>query len=194
MRRACARVVALSKLAERKQETRELRRRQLRQRVRLILCMLVAKEMRAVVAAFDARVVARCDVARAEPIGVLRERPELHEVVASNARIRRSAGGVLIDEPLDDVAPKDFFEVEDVVRDAQRRGARASIVEVVDAATALGVRGSRRRIHFHRDTDDVVTVFDQETGSNRGVDAAAHRRNDAFFSHVTWNRITLGRG
>ncbi len=108
----------LVEIAERKQEPRELRRRQLRERVRLILCMLVAEEMRAVVAAFEPRVVAGRDVTRAEAIGVLRERSKLHEVVARNARIRRAARGVVIDEPLDHVAPKDFFEVEHVMRDA----------------------------------------------------------------------------
>ena len=74
------------------------------------------------------------------------------------------------------------------------RGAAARVVEIVDAAAALGVRRFRRRVHLHRDADDVVAGFEQQAGGDRGVDAAAHGCNNAFFHRSDVDRITLGRG
>src|SRR5665213_4590191 len=98
---------------------------------------------------FDAGVVPGRDEARVEPVGVVCQRPEFYEVVARNAWVRRSSGGVVVDEALDDRAAERFFEIEHVVWDSQRRGAAARVVEIVDAATTLGLGRFRRLVHLH---------------------------------------------
>ncbi len=124
----------LIEVAERKQQRRQLRRRELRERVGLIFVGRPAIEVRSVGAMFDARVMPGRDEARAEPVGIRLQRPELHEIVAGHARIRRAPGGVVAREALDDVDPERLLEIQDVVRDAQHRGGLARIVEIVGTA------------------------------------------------------------
>src|SRR5438876_7014078 len=100
-----------------------------------------------VVAPFDARIVTGRDILRAERIGILAQRAELDEVVARDAWIGRAARGVLVDEAFDHAAAERLLEIQHVMRDSEHRGAAASVVEIVDSATAAGVRRARLRIH-----------------------------------------------
>ncbi len=125
--------------AERQQQTFELRGLELRERVGLIFAVRAAEEVRTVAARLDARVVPGSDVARSEAIRVLRERAELHEVVARDARIGRTSGGVVADKAVDHVAAKRLLKIEHVMRKAEDGRAAGSVVEIVAAATALGV-------------------------------------------------------
>ena len=56
----------------------------------------------------DARVVAGRDVLGAQLARLDQQRIELDELVAANARIRRAAAGVRLDEVLDDLVFEDL--------------------------------------------------------------------------------------
>jgi len=129
-----------------------------------------------------------------EATGVLAQRTEFDEVVARHARVGRAAERVVVGEALHDVAPERLFEVQDVMRDSERRRAPARVVEVVDSATALRVRRPRRCVHLHRDAHDVVARLHKEAGGDGRVNSAAHRGNYARFLHRSPDRITVGRG
>ena len=89
--------------AQRQKQPLELSGGQLGQRVGLIFGVSTAKKVRAIGPPLDACVVSGRHEPGAEPVGVLRERSELDEVVARNARVRRSAGSVVFDKTVDDV-------------------------------------------------------------------------------------------
>ena len=97
---------------------------------------------------------------------------------------------VVVDETIDHVAAERLFEIQHVVRDPEHRRAASGVVEVVDTATALGVRRARRCIHLHRHADDVVTCLHQEAGGDRRIDAAAHCGDNPRFAHIPLHRIT----
>ena len=83
---------------------------------------------------FDARVVTRRNELRAEPLRIAVQRPELHEIIACDAWVRRAARDVVARKAFDDVRPKRLLEIQHIVRDAQRRGTAPRIVKVVGAA------------------------------------------------------------
>ena len=184
-RAACARVCAFAHPADRQQQPVELLRRQLGERVGLVLGRARAVEMRAVVRVLEARVVAGRDPARAEPVGVRPQRAELDVVVARDARVGRAALRVVACEALDHAAAERLLEVEHVVRNAQHGRTAASVVEIVGAAARLRVRRFRRRVHLHRHADHVVARFLEQARCDRRIDSAAHRGDDACpFAHL----------
>ena len=49
------------------------------------------------------------------------------------------------------------------------------------AAFIFGARDTILRPDFHRDADDVVSLFAQKVPRHAGIDPAAHPEEDAFF-------------
>src|ERR1700722_17658236 len=146
--------------------------------------MTASEKVGPVVAPLDARVMTGCDETSAQPIGVLRERSEFDEVIARDARVGRSSRYVVAHETVDDRSTKSFLEIQHIMWNSQRRRAAAGVVKVTAAATALGGGRTRGRLHFHRDTDDVVAAFDQQACGNGGIHSPAHRCNYAFPCHL----------
>ena len=118
-------------LAERQQQALELRGRELRERVGLILRAGTAEEVRAVGSPFEPRVVPGRDVARAERSAYVRSVPSLTKLLHATHGLGVRPRGVVADEALDDVAPERFFEIEHVVRNAEHRRAATRVVEIV---------------------------------------------------------------
>ena len=133
--------------------------------------------------AFDAGVVARGDVVGVHHRGALHEEVELDAVVAGDTRVGRAPALVLAHEVGDDVLAELAPGVDDVVRHAQRLADAAGVLDVLNRAAALVVRRYAvliRRPEPHRDADDVVALPVQQVRSDRRVDAARHRGDDAF--------------
>ena len=123
--------------------------------------------------AIDARVVPGGDRLRAEALRAGRERRELQVAVAVDARNRRPARGVLLDEVRHDVLAELALEVDDVVGDAEARGDAACVVEVVDGAAAAETRLTAALIvQLHRQADDLVACLRHQRGGHRRVDSA----------------------
>src|SRR5262245_16813612 len=83
----------------------------------------------------------------AEPAGAVEERGELHVAVAVRTRQRRPSCGVLAHEVRDDGLLKLLFEVDDVVREADRAGYTSRVAQIVERAApaeGLAVLSARR--------------------------------------------------
>ena len=172
----------LRTIADREPRARQLFLREREEKVRLVLrCIHGALEEIAAARriAFHAGVVARGHGLGAEPARPLRERGEFEIAVAVRAGQRRAAGCVLVHEIRDHVLFELLFEVEDVVRNPDRRGHAPRIVQIVNRAAAAerapaGLRRSRRVIELHRQTDDVVALVGDKCRGHRRIDAARH--------------------
>ena len=100
---------------------------------------------------------------------------ELDHLVAGDAGHRRLAGDVARGEAVDDGLLEALLVVENVVRDAQRLGHPAGVVDILaGAAGPLAVGGFAMVVELQRDADDVVAGMLEQAGDDRGVDAARH--------------------
>src|SRR5690606_36753062 len=147
-------------------------------------------------AVLDAGVMTRGDEISADLAGVLVELAELQLIVAAHAGIGGAAGGVLIDEVVDDAA-KVFLEVADEERDAQFRRDGPGIGRVRDRAAPLVtdtervllgrliIRGRAGRGQLierlawrsqaHEAADHVIPCAQEERRGDGRVNAAGHR-------------------
>ena len=74
------------------------------------------------------------------------------------------------------------FVVEHVMRNAERVGDAARVVDVLaGAAGALAMRRRAVIVELQRDADDVVALALQQRGHDGGIDAARHGDDDARF-------------
>ena len=143
-------------------------------------------QLESVGAVDERRVVAGADRVEAELDRALEQGRELDLLVAAHARVGGAAGAVLGDEVLDDVVAEALREVPHVERDAEAIGRAPGIHRVLDraASAAAGAQGApgagEREVH----PDDVVPGVDGARGGDRGVDSAAHGRQDAHRSSV----------
>ena len=93
----------------------------------------------------------------AELLGGVEQVVELDLLVAGDARDRRLAGGVAVGEAVDDGRGKAALVVEHVVRNAERVGNPAGVVDVLaGAAAALAAGGVAVIVELQGDADDVV--------------------------------------
>ncbi len=118
----------------------------------------------------------------AKPAGGGEQVDELDRLVAGNARHRRLACDIAVGEAVDHRLAEARFVIEHVMRDAERLGDTARVVNVL--AGAAGAAPMRRRamvVELQRDADDVVALARQEAGDDRGIDAARHGDNDALI-------------
>jgi hypothetical protein len=134
----------------------------------------------------DARVVARRDRARPEPVGELEEDRELDVAVARRARARGLARQVGIDEGVDDRLPEELSPVERVVSEAQHVG-RASRVVLILGRAASTVAGRRAVVavvpEVQGDADHLVSRVDEARGGDGGVDSPTHGHDHAGGFH-----------
>ena len=66
------------------------------------------------------------------------------------------------------------------MRDAERLGDAAGIVDVLAGAARAGAMRRRAMIvELQRDADDVIALALQQAGDDGGIDAARHRDDDA---------------
>ena len=122
----------------------------------------------------------------AESVRAIEQRGELQIAVAAGARQRGAPGGVLTHEIRDDVLVKLPLEVDDVVRNANRRGDAAGVVQIVERAAAAERRHAFGLIvELHRQADDLVALVREQGGGHRRVDAAGHCNH---YAHLDRNR------
>ena len=116
--------------------------------------------------AVDARVMPGGHRSRAERPGAIGQRGELQIAVAMRAGQRRTPGGVLLHEVRHDLLVELPLEVQDVVRDIDRRRDAPRIVQVVDRAAAperpAVLALTRGVVQLHRQTDDVVALLGEQ--------------------------------
>ena len=105
---------------------------------------------------------------------------ELDRLVAGDAGHRRLAGEVAVGEAVDHRLAEAALVVEHVVRNAERLGDAARVVDVLaGAAGALAVRRRAMVVELQRDADDVVALGLEQRRDDRGIDAAGHGDDDA---------------
>ncbi len=150
--------LVLTQLAERQQQAGQLHGRELGEGIGLIFGGVGRDlEVRAVAAVLEPRVMARRDVPCAEAVGEAPQRAELDEVVAGDARVRRAAPPVVVDEAVDDVLAGTSLRSR--ARSAGSRGAprwrgrRRNPGRRSNSGHGPAASG---RVHFHRHADDVV--------------------------------------
>ena len=70
--------------------------------------------------------------------------------------------------------------------DAEARGHRPGVVEVLEGAAAAegGARALRLVVELHRHADHLVALLPEQGGGHGGVDAPGHRDHDAHGAPV----------
>ena len=158
-------------LAHREQDPGKLADGEHRQHVGLVLGRVVAPEQTRPArrpVACDAGVMPGRHGLEAEPHGTVEKPAELEVPVALDAGIRRPPERVRLDVGRDDSLLELLGEVEDVVVDPEPGRDSAGVVDVADRAAA---RVTCPAPELHRGADDLVALFEQERGRDRGVDA-----------------------
>jgi hypothetical protein len=106
-------------------------------------------------------------VTRGDPVGpqtarALQQCGEFQIAVAVRTRERGASRRILADEVGDDLRVELALEVQNIVRDIDRRRHAPGIVQVVERAAAaemaLAVGLRRKIVELHRHTDDVVPL------------------------------------
>ena len=176
--------LGLGQLPEREAGVLELLGTQAIQEVGLVLLLVAGpQEARSTVIADDAaRVVAGCHcLAVVQVAGPPEQCPELHVGVAVDARARRPAVEIRIEERRQDPGVELALEVHDVERDAELGSYPAGIIGGVEGATALlelGV-GVRDVVQPHPHADDLVALLVDERRRDGRIHSARHRDEDA---------------
>src|SRR5271170_4624482 len=119
------------------------------------------------------------DCIEAQSRGSLKQKVELNVAVALDAGVGRAAGQVALDKRCHHVALELLGVVKDVVINAQYLGYAASVVDV-SHRTASRVGGTTPE--FECGTHHLMALFDQESGSYRGVDSPTHRDENLHAS------------
>ena len=103
-----------------------------------------------------------------------------------------SPAEVAVDEAVDHRLAEAALVVEDVMRDAERLGHAARVVDVLPgAARALAVRRVAVIVELQGDADDVVAFPRQQRGHDGGIDAARHGDDDARLLRARPGRSRL---
>ena len=181
--------LVLGQVSDREPRRRELRGRQIVEEVGLVLrripSFLQLKPSRGRVRPAP-RVVAGRDGLAAHDAGAIPERRELHLRVAGGAGNRRFSGEIGGDEGTHDPFAEFLLEVENVVRDAESPGHPARVGEVVERAAAPRLTRIAGMVpELHREADDLVPLFLQKQGGDRGVHSAGHGDSDAHARDST---------
>ena len=116
----------------------------------------------------DSRVVSCRQFVRAQGVGTFHQEPELHLLIAGNARVGSPPLSVLLQEVFDDLGPELLLEVLDVVRYTQNTAYPASICGVLRGAAplVLAAFGDRlRRRQTHGDADYIVASVLEQVGT-----------------------------
>ena len=119
----------------------------------------------------------RSKLVRTQGPGSLHQEPELHLLVAGDARVGCPTLPVLPQEILDDLGPELLFEVLDVVRYAKYPAHSPGVGRVLGGAAPLVLPAVRSRLRCrkpHGNAYDVVARILQKVCRHRGVDSPAH--------------------
>jgi hypothetical protein len=123
--------------------------------------------------------VSRRDNLGVERGGAFDERRELEARVAVDARNGCAARRVFADEVVDDGASKLFFEVDDVVREADGVGHASRILQIPEAAArAPRIGGVALVVQLHRKADDIVPLLGEQHGCDGRIDTTRHGHHD----------------
>ena len=121
------------------------------------------------------------DEFRAELVGAVNEPAELEVLIAHHARIRRATGLVFVGEVTDDVLLEFRRLVNQIIRNAELVADGARVGDGLRAAAlVLGAVHAILRPELEGNTDDVVTLFEQQRRRSRGVHSPAHAADDAL--------------
>ena len=110
-------------------------------------------------------------------------------VIAQAARDRRAPGKILRDERTHHVVLEALLLIDDVIRNAERLGHAARVVNVVDRAAAslhrlrhALVTGQAALVpELQRESDDGVALLAQQRGDGGGVDSSGHGNGDGLW-------------
>ena len=131
----------------------------------------------------SAHIMTRCQAIGAELARHAEQVGEFRPHVAADTGDGRTAGEIFVGELLDDFLAKCAFMVEHVMRDPEPVGHCARIADIVArAAGTLAPGGGPVIIELQRDADHLGPAGRSERGDDRGIDAAAHRHDDAAFA------------
>jgi hypothetical protein len=109
---------------------------------------------------------------------------ELHGLVAADAGDRRLAAGVAVGEILHHGVAEAALAVQHVMRDVERVGDPAGIVDVLPGAAGAAAAGRGAVVvELQRGADDVMPLLAQQAGDDAAVHAAGHGDQD---SHPAW--------
>ena len=134
-----------------------------------------------------AGVVAGGDALGADLAGGAQKLVELEVVVAERAGNRRAPGEVVVDEGPNDIVLEALLLVDDVVRNVERLGDTARVVDIVQRAAAAGLGRVRDAglageavlvPELQGKADDVGSLGAQHGGDGRRVDSAGHGDGD----------------
>ena len=115
-----------------------------------------------------------------ELAGGVEEVAELDGAVALDAGHRSLARQVALGEAVDHRLPETGLVIEDVVRDAERVGHPARVVNVLaGAAGSLAMGRGAVVVELERDAHDLVALLREKGRHHGGVDAARHRDHHA---------------
>ena len=115
----------------------------------------------------------------------LQEVAELDRAIALDAGDRRLAREIAVGEAIDHRLSEAGLVVEHVMRNADRLGHAARVVDVLaGAARALAVHRRAMVVELERDADDVVALPLQQGGDHGGIDAAGHGDDDTRLGRL----------
>jgi hypothetical protein len=110
----------------------------------------------------------------AQAICPLQERTELDVLVAARTWVRRPAGLVLLEEVRQDRLGERCRHVDDLEGEPADAGHGLRVGAGARAATAM-VHAVGQVHQVHVGAEHLVTLFDEQTGRDGGVDPARHR-------------------
>ena len=130
----------------------------------------------------------RDGLAVVEVPGPAEQRPELDVGVAVDARARRPAVEIRVEERLEDAGVELALEVHHVERDAELGGDAAGVIRGVERAAALLELRVRVGdvVEAHPDADDLVALLVEERRGDRRVHATRHRDEDPAHTPTPW--------
>jgi hypothetical protein len=153
--------------------------------VALILALVHALEQMhlAVIAAAQARVVARGQVVGAQPPRIVEQIVEADVTVALQAGVGRHAAAVAVDEKIHHVTLEGLLDVDQVKGNAQFLGHPPRVVDALQAAALVGRAFAlpRLRPEAHHHADAVVALLHQQRRRHGRIDPAAHGDDDGGF-------------
>ena len=129
---------------------------------------------------FNPREMSCGDVIRAELPGAVNKTAELEILIAHDTRIRRATGLVFVGKVTDDVLLEFRRFVNQVIGDVELVTDGAGIGDGLRAAAfVLGAVHAILRPELQRDTDDLVTLLEQQRRRGGGVHPPAHAADHA---------------
>ena len=198
--------LGLGHLAQRKQRAAQLLLGQAEEKISLVLGAIggpLQQPAPALLVKLDAGVVSGGQRIRANLLRDDQQLIELQMIVAEAARNRRAPGKILLDKRPHHIALETLLLIDHVVRNAERLGDAAGVVNIVERAAAalhrLGhalVAGQAALVpELHGQANDVVPFGAQHGRDGGGVHSARHGNGNGFWisignQHSASNSVT----